>query len=113
MNRRPPPPGARSMAVDAQAGSPIVPAWPVLLTACAAENVIDPKFASGVEMQLVMDLQSEGALAMHSAEVVSTAGACTTFVNDVPCVRFHSRSVTAVPATATLARMWSPAAMVS
>src|SRR5262249_46930622 len=90
------------------AASEIVPVWPPAV-ADAAEKTTLPKFASGcVRHEARPRVQSDGASAIHSAELVSTALAVTCLEAEVPCVTFWSAKSTVVPVTVTEALTVSP-----
>src|SRR5205807_2586867 len=100
--------GRRLILVVCQAGFAIAPVRPETVCADAEVNVADPKLASGSVWQLLALTHSEGASAIHSAEVRSSAEARSVFWNPCPLVTSLSVSVTDRPLTLTAACMTSP-----
>ena len=92
-----------------QAGSEIVPVWPLLSVRLDWEKRTVPKSVRGDWWQSVPDVvQAEGASAIHSAEVVSGAAMWRTRLKVVLRVRLRMATVTWAPETVTEALIRSP-----
>jgi len=55
--------------------------WPVVDSALARSNPVEPKFASGSVWQELLLRQVDGASTIHSAEETSTTEASSVLVN--------------------------------
>jgi hypothetical protein len=102
-----------SIGVAFQRASEIVPGW-LLPIAAAFVKVTLPKFASGTTRQRPVEVQAEGASAIHSADVTSSGSVVVTVrVNRVPRVTSLRLMIVRCPFTTTAAVIVSPGAIFS
>ena len=104
--------GTSCTGVDCQSVLDSVPPWSprpaIEASAATFVNVTEPKLASGICRQYPFDEHSDGASAIHSAEVRSGLASVTRFEKTAFRVRFFSQSSTSFPSMTTEAVMTSP-----
>src|SRR5439155_23754816 len=104
--------GTSWIGVGSHPGPVSLPPW-LFPSAAIFVNVTEPKFVSGTVRQKPATVHSDGASAIHSAEVRSGDAICRCLVKNVCRVRFFTCTVTSVPFTSTVDVSLSPAKIFS